>query len=204
MQRESAKARGHFRKRERKRGFLVVLVEDRRRKIVHPVFRSAASEEDHVRQRHGSTRRRRLREADGISCSRISINQVTMRPRLAGDGKSSRTELARRRFAILVAVAGRAASRFRRDRKRAGTPRGGDLSIARSMARAFPPDFSYGGEKTDGGTGGSCVTTFHRRRFEIARRNVLSLALLFCSLSWRLRITAENKFAWTRSGARVP
>lgn len=146
-QREPAKSLRPFPEAgARKRGLLAVLVEDRRRKIVHPsVFSSAASEEDHVRQRHGSTRRRRLREADGISCSRISINQVTMRQRPAGDGESSCTELARRRITTLVAAPQRVFIAIGKGRERHGE--GIYRSRDRWHARFRPATFPAGVEK---------------------------------------------------------
>lgn len=175
-------------------------MEDRRRKIVHPsVFSSATSEEDHVRQRHGSTRRRRLREADGISCSRISINQVTMRQRPASDGKSSCTELARRHITTPVVAPQRVfiAIGKGRERYREGIYRSRDRWHAHFRHITFP-------------TGVEKWTERQWRRasrrpvnIEIARRDVLSLALVSCSLPSRLRLAA-NKFAWTKSGARVP
>lgn len=50
-------------------------------------------------------------------------------------------------------------------------------------------------------TEGSCVTTSRRHRFEIARRDALSLALVSCSLPSRLRVAA-NKIACGREAAR--
>jgi len=75
-----------------------------------------------VRRRHGSTHRRKLREPDGISCSRISVNQVTitndaclkrLKPSAAGDDNKlhgiATCQTCRRVAKVSLAVAGRAA-----------------------------------------------------------------------------------------------
>lgn len=100
---------------------------------------AAAPEEDHVRRRRGSTR---------ISCSRISVNQVTMRPRPADGCRNRRVGIAftPRRGGTRRAVVYRVGS------GKGGNSMGWILSIARSTARAFPPsDFSRGGRGWEGG-----------------------------------------------------
>lgn len=137
-----------------------------------PLLRGRSSPEDRpilqqrpkritVRRRHGSTHRQKLREADGISCSRISINQVTITMRLKRlkpsqpAAMTSCTESARQKCQNRKNIPRRGGTRraaplslFTTNRERAGTPRlhGGILSIARSTARAFPPSDFYRGK----------------------------------------------------------
>lgn len=161
---------------------------------------SSAPEEDHARRRHGSThRRRKLRGADGISCSRISVNQVTMRPKstggddkLHGIGASESQKYpspwrdAPRRAALRFRVAvydgsGKGGN--------AATPRGDfidrTIDSTRVSAVRLLPRQRVGG-KVDGGTtklsASRCRVTspcFARNCLEIARHEAPSLAARF-------------------------
>jgi len=90
-----------------------VFAEDRRGRSSIQLERRRP-QEDHVR-RHASTRRQWLQEADGISCTRISVNQVTMHRRSADPMSSRKLESARR---------------HREPSRRGGTRRGAIASLS--------------------------------------------------------------------------
>jgi len=104
---------------------LFVFAEDRRGRSSIQLERR---QEDHVRRRHGSTRRQWLQEADGISCTRISVKQVTMHRRSATPMSSCKLDAARRhrepsRRGGMRRGAIASLSLTARDRERAGTRR---------------------------------------------------------------------------------
>lgn len=207
--------RPDFRRRKRKRDL-----------PRHPRGRSSAEDRPPVLQQRlpkritygdGSTRRRRLREADGISCSRISVNQVTMRrprpsPIRCQAARNRRVEIAialRRGGTRRVVPRYAFASLFTAGKGgNAATPwgfyRSHDRRHARFRRPTSPATPEGGRERRDdeGTILRHDVASHHLASPEIARRETPSFAqLVFPSLYSGLR-DAANKFAWKRSGDR--